>query len=345
MIKKTVIFAGYIFLTVVSICLTSSPVLAGCERGDCKQGPGIYVWPDGAKYNGNFLNGKFHGQGTYSWPGGKQYVGEFKSDKRNGLGTYTWPNGASYTGEWESGKKSGYGIYTFPNGNKNIGLWKNGKLSQEMEESEIKGLLAAGRKQPLPAEATLARTQSLVTTPVAAVGGQNADADLEKQLAALGGPLEETEPAAGDESLPVTEAAASAVKTIAGTPFLISVKNLLLIDGRKFNRWENIPLFAVGPISPVGTCSVEIDEKGSDEAAGKLMIKLKIENSSNCALDFKGFIQTGAYYVKVVSWSGDQAIAPQSRKETLQTILLDENAPRSKIVFKLQGRGADCEEL
>ena len=164
------------------------------------------------------------------------------------------------------------------------------------------------------------------------------DADLEKQLAALGGQPEETASTAGEESLQATEASSSAAEATTA-PFPLSVQKLLLIDGSKFKTWESIPLLAAGPINPIGKCSVKIDAEEFDKKAGKLTVKLKVENNSNCALDFEGFLQAGDYYVKVVSWSGDQSIAPQSRKETLQTITLDKNAPRSKISFKLQGEG------
>jgi hypothetical protein len=84
---------------------------------------------------------------------------------------------------------------------------------------------------------------------------------------------------------------------------------------------------------------VKIDEGASDKNAGKLMVKLKIVNSSDCPLDFKGFIQAGEYYVQVVAGAGDQAIAPQSEKEISQTVTLEKDAPRSEILFKLQGEG------
>ncbi len=329
--KKTVIYAVYIIIAAGFTIPGLATVHAGCEKGNCTNGPGIYAWPDGSNYAGDFLNGKFHGQGTYSWADGKKYSGGFKNDKRNGLGTYSWPNGASYKGEWESGKKAGYGIYTFPDGRKSIGIWENGSLSQEMEEAEVEKLLAPAPQQGPPATAAVA-----ATPPAAAA--QSAESDLDKQLAALGGDPEAAA-AAGEENLPVAEAAATTSAATPRSPFVISVKKLPLVAGRTFRTWDGIPLLAVGPIDPIGTCSVKIDEGASDKNAGKLMVKLKIVNSSACPLDFKGFIQAGEYYVQVVAWSGDQAIAPQSEKETSQTITLEKEAPRSEILFKLQGKG------
>jgi len=330
--KKAVIYAGYILVGVVLAFSGLSTVHAGCEKGDCSNGPGIYAWTDGSNYAGNFLNGKFHGQGTYSWADGKKYTGGFKKDKRNGLGTYTWPNGANYRGEWESGKKAGYGIYTFPDGRKSIGIWENGTLAQEMEEAEVDKLLAPKPQQGPPAAAAVPAVTPLAT------GTQGTDMDLDQQLAALGGEPE-TAASAGEESLQAMEAAATTSTATQGSPFVISVKKLPMVEGRTFKAWNNIPLLAVGPITPIGTCSVKIDEGASDKNAGKLMVKVKIVNSSACPLDFKGFIQAGEYYVQVVAWSGDQAIAPKSEKEISQTVTLEKEAPRSKILFKLQGEG------
>jgi hypothetical protein len=330
--KKAVIYAVYIIVTAGLTLSGLSAVYAGCEKGNCTNGPGIYAWPDGSNYAGNFLNGKFHGQGTYSWADGKKYTGGFKNDKRNGLGTYTWPNGASYRGEWESGKKAGYGVYTFPDGRKNVGIWENGTLFQEMEEAEVNNLLA-----PKPQQRPLATAAAAVAPPPAAAA-QSADTDIDKQLAALGGEPEAAA-ATGEESLQATEAAAATPSAATGSPFVISVKKLPLVAGRTFTAWDGIPLLAVGPITPIGTCSVKIDEGASDKNAGKLMVQLKIVNSSDCPLDFKGFIQAGEYYVQVVAWSGDQAIAPQSEKEISQTVTLAKEAPRSEILFKLQGEG------
>jgi len=331
--KKAVIYAGYILVGVVLAFSGLSTVHAGCEKGDCTNGPGLYGWPDGSNYNGNFSNGKFHGQGTYSWVDGKKYTGGFKNDKRHGLGTYTWPNGSSYKGEWENGKKAGYGIYTFPSGKKSIGIWENGTLSQEMEAAEVTKLLAP---KPQPGSSATAAVAA-VTPPAAAAQNADTDSDLDRQLAALG--VEPETDASGEASLQAVEATATTPTTAPGSPFVISVKKLPLVKGRTFKAWEGVPLLAVGPITPVGTCSVKIDEAASDKNAGKLMVKVKIVNNSACPLDFKGFIQAGEYYVQVVAWSGDQAIAPQSAKEISQTVTLAKESPRSEILFKLQGAG------
>ena len=43
-------------------------------------------------------------RGIYSWPDGRVYVGEFKNGKRNGEGTLTRPEGKVQSGRWENSK-------------------------------------------------------------------------------------------------------------------------------------------------------------------------------------------------------------------------------------------------
>lgn len=39
-----------------------------------------------------------HGQGLFEWPDGRSYVGEYVNDKKNGKGEVTWPDGRKYIG-------------------------------------------------------------------------------------------------------------------------------------------------------------------------------------------------------------------------------------------------------
>ena len=41
-----------------------------------------------------------NGKGVYSWPNGNKYVGEFKDGAKNGHGEYTQANGKKYVWAW-----------------------------------------------------------------------------------------------------------------------------------------------------------------------------------------------------------------------------------------------------
>ena len=54
---------------------------------------GVFRWPNGACYNGEFVGNKRHGEGKQEWPDGSFYIGGFQNDLREGYGRHTWFNG------------------------------------------------------------------------------------------------------------------------------------------------------------------------------------------------------------------------------------------------------------
>lgn len=94
-----------------------------------KNGQGTYTFSNGDKYVGGFKDGWRNGQGTFKFADGDkyvgEYVGEFKDDKRNGQGTFTFTNGDKYVGEWRDDKYNGRGTFTFANGEKYVGEFQN----------------------------------------------------------------------------------------------------------------------------------------------------------------------------------------------------------------------------
>ena len=107
-------------LTVLLVGCTSG-VYAG-EKLDGKRHQGIMAYSDGAKYEGEWKDGKRHGQGTLTWSDGSSYVGEWNNGKKHDQGTYTWSDGRkldywnlsrnTYEGEWNNGQ----GTLTFSDG-------------------------------------------------------------------------------------------------------------------------------------------------------------------------------------------------------------------------------------
>jgi hypothetical protein len=79
-------------------------IQSGCLSGDCKNGQGIFAYPDGSKYEGKFLNGKFDGQGTFYFSNGDKYAGMFKENYPNGHGTRVLKSGLEESGEWKQGE-------------------------------------------------------------------------------------------------------------------------------------------------------------------------------------------------------------------------------------------------
>lgn len=82
-------------------------IQSGCLSGDCKAGSGIFAYPDGSKYEGQFLAGKFDGWGTFWFANGDKYIGNFKENYPHGKGTRYHADGSQETGEWREGEYIG----------------------------------------------------------------------------------------------------------------------------------------------------------------------------------------------------------------------------------------------
>ena len=102
---------------------------------DQKEGFGINIWLDDAKYIGYFKNNKAEGYGKFIG-GNDIYLGEFKEDAESGFGIFTneeltyegywendkpetigeeiWTDGALYRGEYHMGQKRGWGCTLGP---------------------------------------------------------------------------------------------------------------------------------------------------------------------------------------------------------------------------------------
>lgn len=94
--KKLILIA---FLNFFAIAMIS----AQCKSGNCKNGTGIFIYPSGAKYIGQFKNGEIDGVGACYYTDGKKYQGEWKNRFPHGNGTMTLADGTTWTGNWSKG--------------------------------------------------------------------------------------------------------------------------------------------------------------------------------------------------------------------------------------------------
>lgn len=76
----------------------------GCISGNCKNGKGIYIYPSGAIYIGEFKDGEIHGIGACHYSDGSKYQGEWNFRYPEGRGTKTFPDGSKWTGRWKKGQ-------------------------------------------------------------------------------------------------------------------------------------------------------------------------------------------------------------------------------------------------
>ena len=79
----------------IGICIGKTTNLCGYSNV-------IFLYFDGDKYEGEFKDGKKHGQGTYKYKDGMIYVGEWKKGKKHGQGTLTYADGRIENGTFEN---------------------------------------------------------------------------------------------------------------------------------------------------------------------------------------------------------------------------------------------------
>ena len=70
-------------------------------------GKGKLTWND-SEYDGEFVEGKKHGQGTFTYPDGSKYVGDWQHDFKEGKGIMLSLD-AEYDGSWSGNRRHGRG--------------------------------------------------------------------------------------------------------------------------------------------------------------------------------------------------------------------------------------------
>ena len=98
-----------------------------CISGDCDNGYGTWVYSNGDKYEGTWVNQKMHGQGTYYYKNGNIYKGGFKNNMLDGTATFTAHNGDKYVGQYKKNEMEGEGTYFYKDGKVEKGLFVKGR--------------------------------------------------------------------------------------------------------------------------------------------------------------------------------------------------------------------------
>ena len=103
---------------------------AGCIAGNCNNGFGIFLYPNGMKYLGDFKNGQTISAATTFYPDGSKFLGALINGKKEGSGILYKADGSIDEGIWHADRllgvsrrgygcqdgncRDGYGKYIYP---------------------------------------------------------------------------------------------------------------------------------------------------------------------------------------------------------------------------------------
>lgn len=105
-------------------------IAQNCVSGDCWNGYGkvVFTEPYEHSYEGQFSEGKWHGDGKIIVKGQFEYTGTFTNHQVTGKGTVKLANGSKYNGEVVNANFEGEGIYYYPDGKTLEGIFRNGNI-------------------------------------------------------------------------------------------------------------------------------------------------------------------------------------------------------------------------
>lgn len=101
----------------------------GQVKGAKRHGKGCLKWPDGAMYDGDWVDDKASGYGVFQHGEankGVVYEGEWKDNAAEGKGKLTQKDHVLYEGTWHQDIQEGEGKETWPDGSMFVGNYKNG---------------------------------------------------------------------------------------------------------------------------------------------------------------------------------------------------------------------------
>ena len=123
MSKQLMLGLGLLFLSI--------QIFAQCIQGNCQNGYGTFSYKSGAKYMGDFKNGKIQGQGILHFSNGDKYIGQWNNQYRDGQGKLIYKNGDVYQGTFVKNAFHNKGILAYANGDRYEGEFNNGSIEGE----------------------------------------------------------------------------------------------------------------------------------------------------------------------------------------------------------------------
>lgn len=141
-----------LIVTFFFLFYSSSNAFVGCLSGNCYEGYGVYLYPSGGRYEGDFQRANPNGKGKLLFPNGDVYVGEWVNSYRQGVGKMVYNNGDQYDGGFVYSKFHGIGKYTFFTGGNYQGSWQMGAkhgfgILNDPDGTSYEGSFVSGKKE------------------------------------------------------------------------------------------------------------------------------------------------------------------------------------------------------
>ena len=119
------------------------------------------TWPDGRRYQGEFMEGEMHGFGEHTFPSGEKYTGQFSDNLREGEGTLGLAEGGLYEGGFSRNKFHGKGRLITREGGSSTGSSSRGNSRGQVRSTGPTARPTLGAR---PTRARTARARTMTWT-------------------------------------------------------------------------------------------------------------------------------------------------------------------------------------
>jgi hypothetical protein len=103
----------------------------------------VKIRTTGYQYEGEFKDGREHGQGSTRHANGDRYEGQFVNGIPDGIGVCHYRSGDRYEGSYKAGQRSGKGTYYSLNGDRFVGEYLEVDKDKGMEQFTISMVISS----------------------------------------------------------------------------------------------------------------------------------------------------------------------------------------------------------
>jgi len=111
---------------------------------------GLLTLPDGTEVAVYPSELNHSGSASYRWPDGRRYDGEWLRGRPEGMGVEVLANGERYSGTWLAGQRHGHGELTLPDGSHYVGDFVEGRRQGDGSLQTVDGLYRGQWQDDLP---------------------------------------------------------------------------------------------------------------------------------------------------------------------------------------------------